>query len=75
MKLYYRMRMDIVGDECGDKHKVYGVEAVAENGEIVASATDVFTDKDRAEELIERINRLELSIYHLMDIIDDALAE
>lgn len=73
MTLTYCMRKDTVQDEDGREHTVYGIEAIADGGETLASYPDVFFNKDKAEHLIGLCNKGGLSLVHLRDIIDDAL--
>ena len=44
----YCIRKDIVFDEDGNKHTVYGIEAINSNGKILVSLPDVFFDKQKA---------------------------
>ena len=57
----------------------YGIAAYADAVEdgtatIVASVHDVTTDKQALNELVSLCNRLELSTVHLMDVVEDFLA-
>ena len=57
----------------------YGIAAYADSemdgtAAIVASVHDVTSDKQALGELVSLCNRLELSIVHLMDVVEDFLA-
>ena len=56
----------------------YGIAAYADAEEdgtatIVASVHDVTADKQALAELVELCNRLELSLMHLNDVVEDFL--
>jgi hypothetical protein len=58
----------------------YGVAAYANSREdgtatVVAAVCDICSDRSRLEEFIDSCNRLELSLIHLNDVIDDFLAD
>ena len=42
---------------------------------IIRSVADLTTDRERVSSLVDRCNRLALSLIHLDDIIEDFLAE
>jgi len=69
----YYLRTDNVFDEYGDIHTVYGIDAVNENGIVEMSVKDVFFEFERAKKFIDTCNRLDLSIVHLMDVVEDIL--
>lgn len=57
----------------------YGIAAYADAKEdgtatIVASVHDITSDKQALYELVSLCNRSELSIVHLMDVVEDFLA-
>ena len=64
----YRIRKDIVYDELGKPHTVYGITL---DGSL--STPDIFTSRPAAEEFIKLCNRLELSPEHIYEVIDDFL--
>lgn len=75
MKYTYRVRIGTVYNEEGSAYLSYGVEALNEKGEALDSVSDVFLNKDRAEQFVRICNRGELSLIHLKDAIEDAISE
>lgn len=73
--LTYQTREDIILSEDGKKYIVYGVEAVDTQGTIVLSFPDVFFDQQKAKDLAALCNESELALFHLPDVIQDALEE
>lgn len=74
MKYTYRIRTDERIDEEGRQFTVYGIEAVEESAILpVHSIPDLFTERSRAEELVELCNRLELDPAHLFAVCEDAV--
>ena len=73
MQHTYYLRTDEIFDEQGEKHTVYGIDAVDENGSVEKSVKDVFFEFERAKKFIDTCNRLDLSIVHLMDVVEDIL--
>ena len=69
----YTMRTDIAYDDNGRSAEVYGVNAVDDSG-VVRSVPNVFTERARAERFIRLCNRKKLSVIHLDDVIEDAVA-
>ena len=58
----------------------YGIAAYANfskdgTATVVATVCDVTDDKQAIAELVALCNRLELSIVHLMDVVEDFLAD
>lgn len=58
----------------------YGIAAYADSAKdgtatIVASVHDVTDNKQALAELVSFCNRLELSTIHLMDVVEDFLAD
>lgn len=56
----------------------YGIACVeTENGksELIARVPDVTTDRDRAERLVNMLNKHKLSPEHLADVVEDLLCE
>lgn len=71
----YVPRSDVIQSEEGTIHTVYGVNAVAPDGTILSSHQDLFFDPAVAESFITRLNRTNLSMIHLPDVIEDVLTE
>lgn len=74
MDCRYTIRKDEVQDESGQTHTVYGVEAWL-GAKKIRCIPDVFFVRRRAEDFVYRCNTYELSLVHLMDVIEDVLAE
>ena len=70
----YQIKQGIVYDEEMAAHTTWGVLA-SENGTEVLCVPDIFLDRERAESFVEKCNKSQLSPIHLMDVIEDALAE
>lgn len=71
----YRVRKNIVQDENGKVHTVYGIEAVGADGEILKGYSDVFFDRQRAERFAGLCNECGLSLLHFPEAVEDALTE
>ena len=52
----------------------YGIEAVGEDGEVLARVWDISADKEAVERLAERCQRLGLAEYQLIDVARDFAA-
>ena len=72
MKYEYKIREDVITDEEGELHTVFGIEAWC-GKELVRTISDVFYQQKNAEHYIELFNKLNLSIIHLEDVIEDIL--
>ena len=56
------------------EYDAYGVCAyIEESGTVVASFSDVFLEKEKAQELAELCNINELDPIHLRDVVDDMI--
>ena len=58
----------------------YGIVVFADIDEdktatIVALIRDISSDRKAVEELVQKCNLLNLSLYHLSDVVEDFLAE
>ena len=70
----YQIREDHCLDEDGTHVTVYGIEVYETQSSVpLLSYADLFTDKRKAQELIDLCNRLELDPVHLTDVVEDAL--
>ena len=72
MNIEYRMREDMVADEEGVLHRVYGFEAWRD-GKAIRVIPDVCCTRDRAEYYLKLFNALGLSLLHLDDVIEEIL--
>lgn len=72
MSYTYALNLNTIADENGNACNAYGID-VFQNNRAVASIADISTDRTRMEELIKLINRNNLSIIHIYDIIEDFL--
>ena len=64
----------------GEHRTYYGIASYAVSEQdgtasIVLSVHDICADKQKLTELVEKCNRLKLSLVHLEDVLDDFLAE
>ena len=75
MLYLYKLREDEVYDEESVVHTAWGVTVSDAHGEVLRSIGDVFLDKKRAEAFVEKCNKSQLSPIHLLDVIEDVLAE
>ena len=75
MPYMYCIRNEIKFDEEEKEHVVYGIEAVDTTGEILLSFSDVFFDKQKAEDFVNLCNSGRLSLLHFADVVEDVLAE
>lgn len=71
----YRLNKSIIYDENGEKHNVYGINAVRLDGLISKSFHDLFFEKEKAENMIRMLNDNKLELVHLEDVIEDILAK
>ena len=63
-----------------ESRRAYGIAAYADSEEdgtatIVSSVRDITDDKQALMNLVSLCNRLELSIIHLNDVVEDFLAD
>ena len=63
-----------------EKRTSYGIIVYANAAQdgtatIVASVRDITSDKKRLKKLVDDCNRLELSIIHLPDVVEDFLLD
>ena len=73
MKIAYHLRCDEICDECGEIHKVYGIDAIDSEDNVVSSVPDIFFDISEAIKFVELCNSAELSLIHLPEVIEDLL--
>ena len=74
MKIYEILTSSVAVE--GTMHTTYGIEAVGEDGEIIARVEDISADRGAVERLAERCQRLGLAEYQLIDVARDfAVAE
>lgn len=71
----YVLRSDTIQSEEETIHTVYGVNAVTPDGTILSSCPDIFFDSAAAGSFVDRLNRTNLSLIHLPDVIEDVLTE
>ncbi len=75
MAYTYCIRKDTLHDEEMRSYIVYGIEAISSDGEILLSFSDIFFDKQRAEQFVCLCNEESLSLIHLPGVVEDALEE
>lgn len=69
----YKVFEETVTDFENKTHIVFGIAAFNQKGEKIADIHDIFTDKYKAESFVQKLNRLEVSVIHIYEIIDDVL--
>lgn len=74
MRVKYRVYPGNVTDDSGERHTVYGIEAISDTG-AVSVYRDLFFDEVKARQLAELCNSSRLALIHLADVVDDALAK
>ena len=73
MEYIYRTRSDVIFDEDGKKHIVYGIEAMTHQNIVITSVSDIFFNERDAQAFVELCNNKKLSLIHLPDVIEDIL--
>lgn len=71
----YQINENVITDADGSVCILYGIDALDENGDIVASFTKVFFQRSRATALVDLCNECKLSVTHLKNMVDDSLYE
>lgn len=71
--MIYILAEGVFTDEEGVKHKTYGISAKDFNGYLFAAYSDIFLDKQNAENLVKLCNKSELELCHLSEVVEDAL--
>lgn len=69
----YCVRTDKILDECGIPYTVYGIDAINDRNDLLVSVPDIFFDSQKATAFVSLCNRLEVSLVHLSDVIEDIL--
>ena len=69
----YRLRSDVITDEDGKSHTVFGIEAITAKNIVIASVSDIFFNENQAKAFIALCNKQRLSLIHLHDVIEDIL--
>ncbi len=69
----YALTENIAYDEDNNPHSIYGIKAINSNGETIKAYSDVFFDREEAEQFVRRCNDGELSLIHLQDVVEDAV--
>lgn len=70
---HYSLRTDLIVDEEGKEHTVYGLDVTSETGFLLKSIPDIFTSPRQMEKLIEVLNAAQPHLIHLRDIVEDAV--
>jgi len=73
MEYVYRVRSDVIIDDDGKKHTVYGIDAMTCQNIIITAVSDIFFDEEDAQAFVELCNNKKLSLIHLPDVIEDIL--
>lgn len=69
----YILRSDIATDEDNRDFIVYGITALNDKGETVASIPDIFFDKRRAERFVDLCNAEKVPLVHLQLVAENQL--
>lgn len=75
MSYTYYLNERVICDESGKQYIVYGIEAVSSTGIVLQSFPDIFFSKHKVEHLVDLCNKDKLDLVHLLDVVEDALAE
>lgn len=75
MSYTYYLNERVICDESGKQYIVYGIEAVSSTWIVLQSFPDIFFSKHKAEHLVDLCNKDKLDLVHLLDVVEDALAE
>lgn len=70
MDFYFINEERIFEPDTGQR-KSFGISYVYNGQSIIIP--DIFTNKKDAEEVVEKFNRLDVSVVHIMDILEDLL--
>ena len=71
MQVKYTLRTDTVTDDENQKYTVYGITALDIFENVLQTVSDLFFDKQKAEDFIKLCNEEKLELIHLQDVIDD----
>ncbi len=74
MKCTYKITETCVAYE-DKQYTTYGIDAVDEFEKVIASFSDVFFDRAKAEEFVGMCNDGSLSVIHFGEVIEDVLAQ
>lgn len=73
MDCKYVLISDTYSDDTGT-HIGYGIAAVDRRSVRCSAATDLSTNESEVAELVRKCNKLELSLEHFKDVIEDFLS-
>ena len=71
----YTLKTNYEMDESGQIVTVYGIEARNAKGDLLLSVPGIFCNLQKAIQFVSLCNDLKISLIHLHDVIEDALAE
>lgn len=74
MEYTYKLKTDTISDDEGNSVEVYGIVCSDSSSNLIKAVSNVFTNKEEAEQFISLCNKLELSPVHLQDVIDEAVS-
>lgn len=75
MKNIYKLRTDVIIDEYGKEHTVYGIELYSDGDPTPRyTVRDVFYEREKAEYFIFLCNSIGLSPEHIDEAVADAVA-
>ena len=73
-KPYFSMFCNEFTSENGEKYISYGISAKSGWGTPLDEIRDVSTDRNAVAELVKTLNRMNVSVTHLKDVVEDFLA-
>lgn len=71
----YCLTEDTIFDDSEKEHIIYGIQALDKNGTVLLSFPDVFFNRQKANHFVNLCNKGRLSLLHLADVVEDAIAE
>lgn len=79
MTITYAIIEEIHSIGC-DRRITYGIAAYSSaeadgTATVIASVHDITNDKEKLSKLVDTCNRLELSVIHLYDVVEDFLVD
>ena len=71
--MQYCLTEGVLSDEESIERKVYGISVSDSDGKLCAEYSDLFFDKEKAEEFVLLCSREKPELCHLSDLIEDIL--
>ena len=67
-----KCKYEVISDSL-DGYVFYGIAVYSAVGDMIAEVRDISTNGAAVSNLVDKCNKLELSLLHLYDVIDDFL--